>query len=119
VCDDVRYKWRWPNVSGGGRRARFELQKKLNAARDRSHNTVAASTSYVVSNLAVVCSVDRTSCIFVECFSFSSGPLCVMICSATVSVTPIAVASHAARALRLPASPLGGGGLPSKSGRVT
>jgi hypothetical protein len=37
-----------------------------------------------------------------------------MFCSVTVSVTPIVAASHAARALRLPASPLGV--LPSKSG---
>ena len=30
-----------------------------------------------------------------------------MFCSVTVSVTPIVAASHAARSLRLPASPLG------------
>jgi hypothetical protein len=27
VCDGVRYKWRWPNVFGGGRRARSELEE--------------------------------------------------------------------------------------------
>ena len=103
--------WQW---QGRG------CRKKLNAARDLeyqaikslpSHNTVAALTSYVVRTSAVVSSVNRTSCILVECFS----SFCVMFCSATVSVAPIVVASHAARALRLLALPLGL--LPSKSRR--
>src|ERR1700722_9657036 len=94
----------------------LSFRKKLNAARDRSHNTVAASTSYVVSNLAVVCSVDRTSCIFVECFSFSSGPLFVYVSPPPLSRNP-KPSCEPCRPCSTPAGPaVGGGGLPSKSG---